>query len=160
MCRLNREHLLGEAVLVLASARDRLYERIRHAIDLWEFRPTVVTIFDSAALKDMRTESDIDLFIGLSDETDDVLAHTRVAELARKVSIWTGNDARPLVYRASEIAPAPIFNSIVTEGHTVYGDTNRLGRKAARSKGRVLKTSKGNDNIRKPCALSPLSIET
>lgn len=58
----------------------------------------------------MRTESDIDLFIGLFDETDDVLAHTRVAELARKVSIWTGNDARPLVYRASEIAPAPKSN--------------------------------------------------
>lgn len=97
----------------------------------------------------MRTESDIDLFIGLSDETDDVLAQTRVAELARKVSIWTGNDARPLVYRASEIAPAPMFDSIVTEGHTVYGDTNWLGRKAARSKGRVLKTSNGNDNIRR-----------
>ncbi|MFF2842605.1 nucleotidyltransferase domain-containing protein [Paenarthrobacter sp. NPDC057981] len=134
MYSLNREHLLAEAVLGLASARDRLSERIRLAIDLWEFSPTVVTIFGSAARKDMRTDSDIDLFVGLSDETDDVVAETCVADLAGKVSIWTGNDARPLVYRASEIAPAPIFDSIVTEGLTVYGDTNWLGRRLREAK--------------------------
>lgn len=126
---LNIDHLLADSVKSMASAKERLSERTEQTVRAWEFRPIVVTIFGSAARNDMRTDSDIDLFIALPDAVDELLAETKIAQLAASFSAWTGNDTRPLVYRESEVAPAPIFDSIVFEGQTIYGDGRWLKRK-------------------------------
>ncbi|MFJ5958352.1 nucleotidyltransferase domain-containing protein [Paenarthrobacter sp. NPDC092416] len=126
--RLNRGHLLAEPVEAMAATADRLAERIRSEIELWKFMPIVVTIFGSAARNDTRTDSDIDIFIALGNDVEELVAETAIAELATKMSVWTGNDTRPLVYREAEIGPWPIFESITTEGFTVYGDSTWLDR--------------------------------
>lgn len=126
---LNQDHLLADYVKSMASAKELLFERIKQTVRAWEFRPIVVTIFGSAARNDMRTDSDIDLFIALPDSVDELLAEARIAHLAASFSAWTGNDTRPLVYRESEVAPAPIFDSIASEGQTIYGDGKWLKRK-------------------------------
>ena len=126
--RLNRDHLLAEAVIAMAFTKDRLFARIRSEIEMWEFSPIVVTIFGSAARNDMRNDSDIDLFIALNDSSDESQADNRIAQLAADVSAWTGNDTRPLVYLESEVAPSPIFDSIITDGYTLFGDATWLRR--------------------------------
>ncbi|XAS72511.1 nucleotidyltransferase domain-containing protein [Micrococcaceae bacterium Sec5.1] len=126
--RLNRDHLLAEAVIAMAFTKDRLFARIRSEIKMWEFSPLVVTIFGSAARNDMRNDSDIDLFIALNDSSDESQADNRIAQLAADVSAWTGNDTRPLVYLESEVAPSPIFDSIITDGYTLFGDATWLRR--------------------------------
>ncbi|MFF1829006.1 nucleotidyltransferase domain-containing protein [Paenarthrobacter sp. NPDC058040] len=126
---LNQDHLLADYVKSMASAKELLSERTKQTVRAWEFRPIVVTIFGSAVRNDMRTDSDIDLFIALPDAVDELQAETRIADLAAGLSAWTGNDTRPLVYRESEVAPAPIFDSIVSEGQTIYGDGKWLKRK-------------------------------
>ncbi|YCH06557.1 nucleotidyltransferase domain-containing protein [Arthrobacter sp. alpha11c] len=126
--RLNRDHLLAEAVIAMAFTKDRLFARIRSEIEMWEFSPLVVTIFGSAARNDMRNDSDIDLFIALNDSSDESQADNRIAQLAADVSAWTGNDTRPLVYLESEVAPSPIFDSIITDGYTLFGDATWLRR--------------------------------
>lgn len=126
--RLNRDHLLAEAVIAMAFAKDRLFGRIRSEIELWEFTPIVVTIFGSAARNGMRNDSDIDLFIALNDTIEESQADIRIAQLATDVSAWTGNDTRPLVYLESEVAPSPIFDSIIADGYTLFGDATWLRR--------------------------------
>ncbi|WP_354239267.1 nucleotidyltransferase domain-containing protein [Arthrobacter sp. UYEF20] len=129
---LNREHLIADAVVAMATAKTQLADRIRREVSSWEFAPRAVKIFGSAARNEMRTDSDIDIFIALPNDVDDDLAEERIAALAMKISAWTGNDARPLVYREREIRPAPIFESIAKEGLDIAGKAGWL-RQALRS---------------------------
>lgn len=123
---LNREHLMADAVVAMANAKTQLADRIRGEVSSWEFAPLTVKIFGSAARNEMRTDSDIDIFIALPNEVGDDLAEERIAALAMKISVWTGNDARPLVYREREIQPAPIFESIAKEGLDIAGQAGWL----------------------------------
>jgi predicted nucleotidyltransferase len=124
--RLNREHLMADAVTAMASAKNQLADRIRREISSWAFSPLTVTLFGSAARNEMRTDSDVDIFIALPNEVDDDLAEDRIAALASKISAWTGNDARPLVYREREILSVPILESITREGLTIAGQPGWL----------------------------------
>jgi predicted nucleotidyltransferase len=101
---LNREHVAAKAIVELASLSDSLIERIRGSVDEWSVQPVVVSMFGSAARGDMDPDSDIDLFVvGPADSVDDEEWDDQIAELERLVSTWTGNDARVLAYRASEL---------------------------------------------------------
>lgn len=124
--RLNREHLIAGAILAMVSAKSTLVDRIRSEVASWEFVPLNVMLFGSAARNEMRTDSDIDIFIALPDSVDDDLAEARIADLAARISAWTGNDARPLVYGANEIASAPVFDSIIRDGLTILGEPGWL----------------------------------
>lgn len=124
--QLNREHLLADAILSMVSAKSILVDRIRSEIDSWEFIPSNVVLFGSAARNDMRTDSDVDIFIALPDGVDEDVAEARVAGLSARIAAWTGNDARPLVYKASEIAPAPVFDSIILDGVDIVGEPRWL----------------------------------
>ncbi len=123
---LNREHLVSDSVVAMASAKGSLIGRIRSEINSWEFTPLSVVLFGSAARDEMRSDSDIDLFIALPDEVDEDLAEGHVSSLAASIHAWTGNDARPLVYRKREILPAPIFDSIIREGLDLAGQPGWL----------------------------------
>lgn len=132
--RLNREHLLADAILAMVAAKSVLLDRIRGEISSWEFVPASVVLFGSAARNDMRTDSDVDIFIALPDDVDDDLADARIASLAARIASWTGNDARPLVYRTSEISAAPVFDSITRDGLSIVGDADWLRKMVRKSR--------------------------
>lgn len=130
--RLNREHILAEPLIAMTRSRELLLGRMREHIASWSVQPTAVTIFGSAARGDMDDDSDIDLLVILPDEEQHDSIHDQIDRLAADITTWTGNDTRPLVYRECEIAPSPIFNSIMDEGTNVAGDANWLRRRLRR----------------------------
>lgn len=131
---LNREHLLADVILKIASSRRELTSRIRDVINSWPVKPVTATIFGSAARNDMRSDSDIDILIVMPDETPEGLDDDLAGDLASQVTRWTGNDVRPLLYRAAEVKPAPIFDLIIKDGVDVAGDPTWLRRMARRHK--------------------------
>lgn len=131
---LNREHLLADVILKIANSRRELTSRIQDAINLWPVKPVTAKIFGSAARGEMRSGSDIDILIVMPDETPDGLDDELAGNLAGQVTRWTGNDVRPLLYRAAEVKAAPIFDAIIREGVDVAGDPAWLRRTARRHK--------------------------
>lgn len=125
---LNRDHLLAEPLLQMANAKARLFSKIRALVDSWPIEPTVAMLFGSGARGDMHLESDIDILLIFTDAADQDSIDQAVYALSQKVSRWTGNDVRPLLYRESDVSPAPIFSSILSEGITLTGDSNWLRR--------------------------------
>jgi len=131
---LNREHLLIEPILQIASAKKTLIERISETITSWSQQPLTVQLFGSAARNDMETESDIDILFVFDETTDEKEADTNINELTQQVSRWTGNDVRPLVYFESEVQPAPIFDSVLREGIPIAGNQHWLRQHIRRSR--------------------------
>lgn len=98
---LNREHLAAAAVLELTALRQRLFERIRDAIEHWSLRPIHASVFGSTARGDGDVHSDVDLllvheFIGSSPDGWEEL----VDELGDQVYAWTGNHLQ--IYELSQ----------------------------------------------------------
>jgi predicted nucleotidyltransferase len=131
---LNREHLLADVILKIANAKRELISRIQDAILQWPVKPVTVKVFGSAARGEMRSDSDIDILIVMPDETPDGLDDELAGNLAGQVSRWTGNDVRPLLYRAAEVKAAPVFDEIIKEGMDVMGDPAWLRRASRRHK--------------------------
>ncbi len=123
---LNRDHLLADALLKIADAKRELLSRMNQAISEWPIQPVTVKIFGSAARNEMRSDSDIDLLIVMPD----LAAGDEVADWAMRLTAqitgWTGNDVRPLIYRASEVKPASVLNSVIEDGIDVAGDPSWL----------------------------------
>ncbi|WP_341952610.1 nucleotidyltransferase domain-containing protein [Salinibacterium sp. TMP30] len=128
----NREHLLAGAIVQIADAKRELIVRMVHTISGWQFQPLTVTLFGSAARNEMRTDSDIDVLVVVPDSAADEAVEESVQQFAAQVTVWTGNDVRPLVYRDSEVQPAAIFDSVLSEGVEIAGDHSWL-RKRLRS---------------------------
>lgn len=129
---LNGEHLLADSIRQIAASKLLLLSRMAEVIVDWPVQPLTVKMFGSAARSDMRSDSDIDLLVVLPDEVEDDAADEMVAALATRAAAWTGNDARPLVYRASEVGPAKVFDEILEEGLDVAGDPGWLRRRLRR----------------------------
>ena len=74
----------------------------------------------------MTNESDIDLFLVHAAEADLHRFQAQTDQLAFKVTAWTGNDARILVYSEADVTCAvdddPVLRSIAREGKPVVGD--------------------------------------
>lgn len=124
---LNREHILAEAVLELASAKPRLLDRIQAEIATWDPQPVVVWLFGSAARGDMTLESDIDLLIVSPRQVEQL--SEQIGVLTDRVQQWTGNVCNPLVYEADEIADAQVFHEILKDGVCLVGERSWLRRK-------------------------------
>jgi predicted nucleotidyltransferase len=124
---LNSSHMLAGIIAEAAQGRDRFMRFVSRAISRWPERPQQVTLFGSAARGEMRNDSDIDLLFIIHDDARDEL-YEQIGDLAVDVYSLTGNDVRPLIYEASEVRMAPIFNSILREGVHVYGDRHWLSR--------------------------------
>ncbi|MFJ2620522.1 nucleotidyltransferase domain-containing protein [Glutamicibacter sp. NPDC087344] len=125
---LNQDHLLAEVISKISETRGELTSRIQRAIDLWPIKPVTAKIFGSAARGDMRSDSDIDLFVVMPDETPDGVDDELAGNLAAQIARWTGNDVRPLLYRAGEVKPAAIIDFIIKDGIDVAGDPAWLRR--------------------------------
>lgn len=92
---LNWDHLLASAVEQMAEAQSELIIRLREVIGAWEVPALHASLFGSAARGDGDVDSDIDLFIVRSEQTDavDFVWRQQVDELADAVKSWTGNNA-------------------------------------------------------------------
>lgn len=122
--RLNRGHLAAEAIMALAGQRDELFRRISAAINGWTHPARYAAVFGSAATRQMRVDSDIDLFLVRPGDAD-VTWGDDVATLCALASRWTGNDVRPLEYGERELKAAgrePVLQDIAEEGITMVGD--------------------------------------
>lgn len=92
---LNRDHVAADAVLVLTSLRQRLFERIRDHVAGWAVQSEGAAVFGSAARGDGTPESDVDLFVVRPEavEADDGTWSDQVDDLARAIRRWSGNPA-------------------------------------------------------------------
>ncbi|MGN6254956.1 MAG: nucleotidyltransferase domain-containing protein [Solirubrobacterales bacterium] len=92
---LNRDHLLASAVEEMASARQRLLQRLRDLFFDWAVPPHHASLFGSAARGDGGTASDIDLLVVRSNDLDaeDPQWRGQLHDLAERVHRWTGNPA-------------------------------------------------------------------
>lgn len=131
--RLNREHLAADAVIQLASIRDRLIGRIIDEVGTWHAPAEGVWLFGSVARGDGGLDSDVDILAVRVDdmEADDSLWLAQIDGLAQAVASWTGNDCRIVEYSAEEIARLagdgdPLVRSIRSEGIRIAGRRSLL----------------------------------
>jgi predicted nucleotidyltransferase len=122
--RLNSEHLAAHPIRQLAHIRSTLLERIERRLDSWASPPKYAAVFGSAARGTMTEASDLDLLLVRADDTPIDMWEDQVSVLAADISRWTGNDARPLEYKVSELSAArdePVLRAVLAEGLTVAG---------------------------------------
>lgn len=132
---LNQDHLLINAVLMVADAKSALTTRIRETVQQqFSFEPTLVVMFGSAARGDMSDDSDIDLLFVIPDGVPEEQAEDQLSDLAHSVLTWTGNTVDLLSYREEEVIFAPIFDSVMREGIEILGDMAWLRRASRRAK--------------------------
>lgn len=63
MCRLNRDHLVADAVIELVTIRERALRAIEHEIASWRIAPLHASLFGSFARGDGNLHSDLDLLL-------------------------------------------------------------------------------------------------
>ncbi len=131
--RLNREHLAADAIVELASIRDRLIGRIVDEVEIWHPPADGVWLFGSVARGDGGPDSDVDLLVVRNDdvEAEDARWLIQLDELAQAVASWTGNDCRIVEFSAGEIARLigdedPLVRSIRSEGIRIAGRRSLL----------------------------------
>lgn len=131
--RLNTEHLAAGPILALAALTPTFLKRLGEHLDRWSETPRYAAVFGSAATGRMTLDSDIDLFLVRASSPEQVGRErvsdpweAQVAELARSVTAWTGNDGRIVEYtedelRAAAIAGEPLLRDVAAQGLTVAG---------------------------------------
>ena len=122
---LNTRHMLSRLVVEASKAMEGFLGFLTERIAGWNEKPLQVTLFGSAARRDMRNDSDIDLLFVVPDGAREQL-YADISDLAISAYQFTGNDVRPMVYEVSEIQPAPIFDSIHRDGIHIFGDSRWL----------------------------------
>lgn len=104
--RLNRDHVVAEAIMMLANLRERLIQRMREAVLGWVIAPVAVWMFGSAARGDAGPHSDIDVLIVRHDavDVDSESWQQQLSNLSSAVAAWSGNDCQILEFSRSELA--------------------------------------------------------
>lgn len=124
---LNAQHMLANLVIEASKVTDRFIGFLGDQISRWEEQPLQVTLFGSAARREMRNDSDIDLLFVVPDGASDQL-YEAISNLAVDAYRLTGNDVRPMIYEVSEVHRAPVFDSIEHDGTHLFGDSRWLSR--------------------------------
>lgn len=123
--RLNDDHLAAAAIKELAHLDDVFRERLRAELAEFAHAPRYAVLFGSAARGAMRPDSDIDLMLVFDVTDDDPLPEGEVDTLVAKVSRWTGNDCRVVLYAAADVRGAaseePLVQSVADEGVALVG---------------------------------------
>lgn len=130
---LNRSHVVADAVVAIARAWETLLERLRDRLGAFDHPPVYAAVFGSAARQEMRSDSDIDIFLVRPRRTgaENEAWKTDIAKLSADASAWTGNDVRVLEFGEDEIDGRAadvdtVLSEIARDGITVYGPTNFL----------------------------------
>jgi len=131
--QLNRDHLAADAIVDLASIRDRLIGRILAEAQTWRPPADGIWLFGSAARGDGGPDSDVDLLAIRSDGVgaDDPRWLVQLDRLAQSVASWTGNDCRIVEYSLGAIVRLagdedPLVRSIRSEGIRIAGPRSLL----------------------------------
>ncbi|WP_071287505.1 nucleotidyltransferase domain-containing protein [Mycolicibacterium llatzerense] len=127
--RLNTEHLAAEPIMALSQLTSTFLNRLEVHLGRWGAELKYAALFGSAATGRMTLDSDIDLLLvraAASDHDGDGVWEQQVAELARQVTAWTGNDGRIVEYtedelRAAAAASEPLLEDVSGQGLTVAG---------------------------------------
>ncbi|MBT2517686.1 nucleotidyltransferase domain-containing protein [Streptomyces sp. ISL-90] len=126
--RLNREHILSEAIETIARAKQILIDKTRDAVADWEIQPVFAAIFGSAARGEMRTDSDIDVLLIRPENADWERWTDTVHEFQHAMTSWTGNDVRILELSEHEArthgAVDPVMLEIARDGIAITGRPN------------------------------------
>jgi len=124
--RLNRSHLLAEAIMTIADSRARFFDALRTRL-VAQDSLVYAAVYGSAARGDMRPDSDIDLLLVCEDDADRAALDDFVAGLEKDIRAWTGNAASPLVVAAAAVHDGePVFASVRDEGVVVGGEPDWL----------------------------------
>lgn len=125
--RLNRDHVLAEAVLSAQRARVTILARLTEAVEALTPRPVHASVFGSFARREASPGSDIDLLVVLPVEaTLDDAWYAQLRGLGDQVLGWTGNRLEHLVLTEDELARVvareePIVDSWLADSVTVTG---------------------------------------
>lgn len=124
---LNREHLAAPHILGLCQMRSQLRQRVADLVNAWTVPAEAVILFGSAARGEMRPASDMDLFVLRPASVDDDIWLEQTAALTKRVSAWTGNDARVVEMTPEEARDGlaegdGVLRAIRDEGQTLFGD--------------------------------------
>lgn len=125
--RLNREHVLADAVLSATRVRLTILDRLARAVTALDPRPRHASVFGSFARREAGPDSDIDMLLVLPDDAVlDDRWQTQVRQLGDAVRAWTGNRLECLVLTEDEVRRAvaedePIVASWRTDSVTVHG---------------------------------------
>ncbi|ACZ29170.1 hypothetical protein Xcel_0129 [Xylanimonas cellulosilytica DSM 15894] len=143
---LNRDHLAAGAVEAIARQHDVLIQRLADEVARWTAGPTFGALFGSAARREMRPDSDLDVFLVRPDTADLEVWDEQTTALAAAATLWTGNDARVLDMTESEIAAGavpvgragvrePVLAEIVADGIQFAGPAGWLARQIRDARG-------------------------
>lgn len=120
---LNRQHLAANVVLELTELRQRLFERMRDAIEQWSPKPVHASVFGSTARGDGDLRSDVDLLL-VHQFTDEPPPDWD--ELGEQVYAWSGNHLQTYELSEGELADhlragEPIVKEWARDAVTIYG---------------------------------------
>ncbi len=143
--RLNSEHLAAEPILALARLTATFLQRLQRHLADWKEAPKYAAVFDSAATGRMTLDSGIDVFVIRAaptkrpdDRPDSGHWGQQVADLARSITVWTGNNGRIVEYTEDELdraiaAGEPLLAEIAAHASTIAGHRSWLKRQLSRS---------------------------
>lgn len=133
--RLNRDHVLCDAVLAMCDASIRVEALIADAARAFDPPPALVAIFGSFARRDGDAESDIDVLLVRPDRIpgDDVSWSTRRYDLIQRVEAASGNPVQVVELDEREWQEArrtsqPLVASLRRDAVVLFGDGSTLGR--------------------------------
>lgn len=103
---LNHDHVGADAILSLASMRERLLRRIQQSLEEWKWKPVAAYLFGSTVKGTATARSDIDILVVRptgcpEDEWDEHLS-----TLSEDVRRWAGNVCEILDLSETELADA------------------------------------------------------
>lgn len=127
--RLNRDHLAAPLIVSLSELESELLRRLGEVTSGWMIPPTYASLFGSATRAAMRPDSDIDIFLVHPDDSDLDVWDRQTLDLARVVTLWTGNDARILDMAESEVTARrqdePVLRDIAAVRRGQFAGTHR-----------------------------------
>jgi len=131
--RLNRSHVLADAVVSAAGARRAIFDRLTEAVEILRPAPLSVSLFGSFARGEAGPDSDLDVLIVTAADLDPDTELAREWEqqlqhLEDQVLAWTGNRLERLVMSVDRLRAAfardePVIAAWSEEAITLTGLT-------------------------------------